>query len=90
MLIAGGGHTRLDRGVPRYLEVLLQDQQPAPTVVAIAMMEVEPDETDPAAYVAQLSTESDKVVPLSDAIVFTPRLDLNDPCEKLRQRHGKQ
>jgi uncharacterized iron-regulated protein len=40
-LVAGGGHTRLDRGVPWYLEG---------TVAVVELVEVDADRTDPGSY----------------------------------------
>lgn len=75
VLIAGSGHARKDRGVPRYLSVLA----PRARVVAIAMFEVVAGEDDPRDYLEGFEPGA------FDAIIFTPRLDDKDPCARFRK-----
>ncbi|WP_281020055.1 ChaN family lipoprotein [Minwuia sp. IMCC3060] len=80
VLIAGSGHVRKDRGVPRYLQTLDGRARTA----AIAMFEVVDGVDDPAAYMTNFPPGA------FDAIIFTPRLDDKDPCDALRRSHGKK
>ncbi|MBC7950725.1 MAG: ChaN family lipoprotein [Rhodospirillaceae bacterium] len=82
VLIAGAGHTRLDRGVP----VQLAAMAPAKHSFAMAFLEVRDDENDPATY-GQLFDSS--IVPF-DAIWFTPRAEREDQCEGLRKHLEKK
>jgi uncharacterized iron-regulated protein len=70
VLIAGTGHVRRDRGVPRYLAL---DAPDAP-VVSVALVEVPAGQTDPASYVGRAAP------PPYDYLWFTPRLTDEDPC----------
>jgi uncharacterized iron-regulated protein len=72
LLIAGAGHTRTDRGVPWHLQGLA----PGRSLLSLAFLEVEPGETDPAAY----GRPYDTATPPFDAVVFTPRASDDDPC----------
>lgn len=78
ILFAGNGHVRADRGVP----LVLRRREPARNIVTVLLLEVEPDKTDPAAYV-QRDTEGR---PTSDFIVLTPRAERGDPCVAMRER----
>jgi uncharacterized iron-regulated protein len=73
LLIAGSGHARADRGVPWHLARLVPGQQ----VATLALVEVESEVGDPAAYATLFGAE---VLPF-DYVWFTPRVDLLDPCE---------
>lgn len=75
VLIAGSGHVRKDRGVPRYLSALA----PRARVAAIAMFEVVAGEEDPRDYLEGFDPGA------FDAIIFTPRLDDKDPCARFRK-----
>jgi len=75
VLIAGGGHVRRDRGVPRYLARL----RPGESVLSIAFVEVQPDANDPAAYETG-----------ADVVWFTPRWGDDDPCEAMRAHMKKR
>jgi uncharacterized iron-regulated protein len=68
VLIAGGGHARLDRGAPYYLAL----DAPGATVAALVFREVQHGETDPQAYVTQEGP--------FDYVWFTPRGSDEDPC----------
>ncbi len=81
VLIAGAGHARADRGVPTRLRMLV----PGVTVLSIAFLEVEADETNPAAYAEGLGA---KTLPF-DAVWFTGRAEREDPCAQM-ERHVKK
>jgi uncharacterized iron-regulated protein len=74
VLIAGGGHVRLDRAVPW----ALHQRQPQASVVVVAMQEVRAERTDPASYDAA-----------ADYLWFTPAALRADPCVALRARMQK-
>jgi uncharacterized iron-regulated protein len=76
VLIAGAGHVRKDFGVPLYLRRLMPNR----SIVSVAMLEVVPGTVDPAAYAELLHSAE---LPF-DYVVFTPRADDKDPCEKFR------
>lgn len=67
-LIAGGGHARLDRGVPYYLAL----EAPGATVASLVFREVRHGDADPKAYVAEEGP--------FDYVWFTPRASDEDPC----------
>ena len=75
VLIAGAGHVRTDRGVPFHL----QRRAPGATVVSVAFLEVEATVDAPAGYVARF----EGALPF-DYVWFTPRVDTDDPCTRLR------
>lgn len=75
VLIAGSGHARKDRGAPLYLRVV----EPSQTTAAVAMFEVVADASDPASYLESYGADA------FDAVIFTPRLDNADPCERFRK-----
>lgn len=77
VLISGGGHARRDRGVPWQLARLA----PSERSVSIAFIQVDKTQLDPAHYAGQLGAVS---LPF-DFVWFTPRVDLEDPCEKHRE-----
>jgi uncharacterized iron-regulated protein len=68
VLIAGGGHARLDRAVPRYLAL----DAPGSSVVSISIREVRHDANDANAYAAEEGP--------FDYLWFTPRGSDEDPC----------
>jgi uncharacterized iron-regulated protein len=70
ILIAGNEHVRRDRGVPRWLERMA----PGARVVALGFLELDPREPE-------LPPEHE--IPF-DFVWWTPRLDLEDPCDKYR------
>ncbi|HEY3099663.1 MAG TPA: ChaN family lipoprotein [Methylomirabilota bacterium] len=78
-LIAGAGHVRTDRGVPRVLALLV----PGARVVSVAFMEVADGWTRPSDYAARFG--SGARLPF-DHIWFTARADNVDPCARLRRR----
>jgi uncharacterized iron-regulated protein len=76
VLIAGSGHVRDDRGVPAWLARLA----PGRRVLSVAFVEVDSDETDPAAYAQTFNADR---LPF-DFVWFTPRADRPDPCETFK------
>jgi uncharacterized iron-regulated protein len=74
VLIAGGGHARLDRGVPYHLA----RATPGVSVASLVLREVRHDEPDARAYVAEEGP--------FDYVWFTPRASDEDPCAAF---HGK-
>jgi uncharacterized iron-regulated protein len=76
VLIAGLGHTRLDRGVPAYLRA----REPGASIASVAPMEVREDWTRPVEYAASLGG----TLPY-DWVWFTPRMSDDDPCESFRR-----
>ncbi|MEQ1672473.1 MAG: ChaN family lipoprotein [Hyphomicrobium sp.] len=81
ILIAGNGHVRTDRGVPWYIRQRAPDKK----VVSVMLIEVEDGKTDPEAYVPRDPDGK----PAADYIIFTPRAEREDPCEKMRAGRGK-
>ena len=81
ILIAGNGHVRTDRGVPWYIHQRAPDKK----VVSVMLIEVEDGKNDPEAYVPRDPDGK----PAADYIIFTPRAERGDPCEKMRARQGK-
>lgn len=78
VLIAGNGHVRNDVGVPFQLDRLGAKGG----IVAVAALEVQPDETTAADYGAAHGTDA----PPFDYVFFTPAVDDDDPCEKYRDQ----
>jgi uncharacterized iron-regulated protein len=76
-LLAGNGHVRTDRGVPWYVRQLAPERR----VIAVMFLEVEEGKNDAAAY---LTRAPDGTV-AADYVMFTPRHERPDPCEKMRQ-----
>ena len=81
VLITGNGHARGDRGVPAAIARL----RPGARRFSLAFLEVEPGLDDISAYAAAYGAGA---LPF-DAVWFTPRVDDEDPCERLRKRHEK-
>ncbi len=77
VLVAGAGHVRKDRGVPRDLAAL----DPARPVVSVTMVEVERDKLEAAAYAPRWNTSA---LPF-DFLWFTPRASDDDPCASFRR-----
>jgi uncharacterized iron-regulated protein len=77
VLIAGAGHVRRDRGVPRVLAHLA----PGADVVSLAFREVEKGEVDPFARLRSSAGE-----PLFDYVWYTPRASDEDYCDRIRKR----
>lgn len=68
VLISGGGHARLDRGVPYYLAL----DAPGVTVASLVFREVRHADADARAYAAEEGP--------FDYVWFTPRSSDADPC----------
>jgi len=81
VLITGGGHARSDRGAP----IWLLRQRPGAKVLAIGLVEADPDLRWPRQYAEEYGAER---FPF-DYVVFTPRAEREDPCEQLRRRKHK-
>jgi uncharacterized iron-regulated protein len=81
ILIAGNGHVRTDRGVPWYIRQRAPDKK----VVSVMLVEVEDGKNDPEAYVPRDPDGK----PAADYIIFTPRAERGDPCEKMRAKMQK-
>ncbi len=82
VLITGTGHARTDRGVPWYIRQRAPDRK----VVSVMLTEVEDGKTDPETYVPRGPDGK----PAADYIIFTPRADRPDPCEKMREQMHKK
>jgi uncharacterized iron-regulated protein len=76
-LLAGNGHVRTDRGVPWYVRRLAPER----SVVAVMFLEVEEGKNDATTYL----TRAPDGTPAADYVMFTPRHERPDPCEKMRQ-----
>jgi uncharacterized iron-regulated protein len=74
VLIAGGGHARLDLGVPYHLARAVSGV----SVASLVLREVRHDDTNAKAYVAEEGP--------FDYVWFTPRANDEDPCAAF---HGK-
>ncbi len=80
VLIAGKGHARDDRGVP----AALAKDLPGRKILAVAFVEVEDGETDPAAETYREEGRDGRAP--YDFVVFTPRTGRPDPCVALHAR----
>lgn len=76
-LLAGNGHVRTDRGVPWYLK----QHSPTWQAISVMLLEVEEGKADPASYIPRDPYGN----AAADYVLFTPRHDRPDPCEKMRQ-----
>jgi uncharacterized iron-regulated protein len=79
ILITGKGHVRTDRGVP----AALSKDAPGRAVVAVAFVEVDPEQREPTGYGEEEGTKG--TLPY-DFVVFTPGAEREDPCEGMRER----
>ncbi|PKU21430.1 ChaN family lipoprotein [Telmatospirillum siberiense] len=75
VLIAGAGHTRIDRGVPSQIDAMTSGKK----VFSLAFIEVDEDWTAPAAYGEPYGSS----LPPYDAVWFTPRANDDDPCAEM-------
>lgn len=82
ILIAGAGHVRADRAVPRHVA----DMAPGRAVLALAFVEVSADKRAPQDYAAVYDAER---LPF-DAVWFTARAERADPCESFRKHMEKK
>ena len=79
VLIAGAGHVRNDRGVPRdvaRLDAAAGGARTPTTIASVAFVEVEASRAAPAAYAERWHAAS---LPF-DYVWFTPRASDDDPC----------
>ena len=81
-LLAGNGHVRTDRAVPWYVRRMA----PGRKVVSVMLLEVTAGENDAASY---LMRDPDGKV-AADYVLFTPRTERPDPCQKLREQFSKK
>jgi uncharacterized iron-regulated protein len=86
ILIAGNGHVSRHSGVPLQLEALM----PGARVASVALLEVQDGVAEPFAPGA----DPERDLTGFDYVVFTPRLDDDDPCvtyrrqlERMKQAH---
>jgi uncharacterized iron-regulated protein len=77
VLVAGTGHTRIDRGAGKDLGA-----EPARRVVSIAFAEVEAGRVDPPSYASRWHA---RTLPF-DYVWFTPRATDEDPCAEMRKK----
>ena len=82
ILLAGNEHARIDRGVP---SLFRGDGKLSGNVTSVMFLEVEDGMNDPADYVSK--SPDDK--PVTDFIVFVPRVPREDPCIAMRQQFAK-
>ncbi|MAU97897.1 MAG: hypothetical protein CMP81_18805 [Fulvimarina sp.] len=75
VLIAGFGHVRNDRGVP----AILKRRDADAGTVSVRMLEVDGED----GAVADYGLTAEAPAPY-DFTIFTPRVDIDDPCEALR------
>ena len=80
ILIAGTGHARTDRGVPWYHPRARAGKEGR----IVMFIEVEDGNTDRQSYVP-LDPDGG---PAADFVIFTPRAERGDPCEKDAQEIG--
>jgi uncharacterized iron-regulated protein len=81
VLVAGAGHVRTDWGIG----ALLARASPSRKVVSVAMIEAGEGLRTPQDYARELGVAR----PPFDYMVFTPRAEREDQCEKLRQHQKK-
>jgi uncharacterized iron-regulated protein len=77
VLIAGAGHVRRDRGVP----VHLARQAPDASIASVAFAEADAAAVKPGDYAQRFGSDT---LPF-DYVWFTPKVDADDPCEKLKK-----
>lgn len=76
-LLAGNGHVRTDRGVPWHVRQLAPQRK----TIAVMLLEVEERKNEASAYL----TRAPDGTAVADYVMFTPRHERPDPCEKMRQ-----
>ena len=81
LLLAGYGHARSDRGVPYLLDDLTRQGK----LVSLLFASVRPSLNQPADYRSGFDAE---ILPF-DYVWFTPRVDDEDPCERLKRLYRK-
>lgn len=78
VLIAGAGHARKDRGVPR----ALARRDAKITIASVAFVEVDEGELEPHGYAAKWHAAT---LPF-DYVIFTPRASDEDACAQMRRK----
>ncbi len=81
LLLVGYGHARSDRGVPYLLDEITREGK----LVSLLFASVKPSLTQPADYRRWFG---DETLPF-DYVWFTPRVDDEDPCERLIRLYRK-
>lgn len=81
ILLAGNGHVRTDRGVPRDLARIAPERK----IIAVAFIEVDDGNVDAGSYVPRDPSGA----PAADYVVLTPRTARADPCEAMRAQFKK-
>jgi uncharacterized iron-regulated protein len=81
ILIAGAGHVRRDRGIPRFLI----EHESKPTWISIGFIEVDPSWKNPDDYAQRYHSSR---IPF-DLVWFTPRASNEDPCQGFAHPHKK-
>ncbi|MCB1786154.1 MAG: ChaN family lipoprotein [Chromatiaceae bacterium] len=81
LLMAGYGHARGDRGVPHLLDGLRRDGD----LVSVLFASVKPEMTEANDYGQWFEEDT----PPFDYVWFTPRVDDEDPCDRLRRIYRK-
>ncbi|MBD3648451.1 MAG: ChaN family lipoprotein [Pseudomonadales bacterium] len=76
VLIAGTGHTRDDRGVPRFV----RERNPDAIIISLGLVEVVQEAENLDTYLAMWDHAE---LPF-DYVWFTPRAARSDPCEEMR------
>jgi uncharacterized iron-regulated protein len=82
ILLAGNGHVRKDRGVPRDLARMAPERK----VLAIMLLEVEAGARNAPTYVER----DPEGKPVADYTILTPRTDRPDPCDAMRAHFKKK
>ncbi|MEM1039307.1 MAG: ChaN family lipoprotein [Pseudomonadota bacterium] len=78
LIVTGNGHARNDRGIPAVMKSLGTGL----FTLSIGLIDVSQDDFNFADY--RLTGDDGK--PLYDFVVFTPRDNIGDPCEMMRQQ----
>ena len=81
VLVTGAGHARTDRGVP----ALVAKDEPGKKVVAVAFVEVQAGDLDPASYLREAGGPAPY-----DFLVFTPGAKREDMCAEMRAHVEKK
>lgn len=81
VLIAGSGHVRKDYAVP----AVIRNREPDAGIVAISFREVVSGKDDISDYFDDQGKNGSAEDRAFDFIWFTPRVEREDPCEKLRR-----
>jgi uncharacterized iron-regulated protein len=82
ILLAGNGHVRTDRGVPRDLVRMAPERK----IIAVAFIEVEDGMINAGSYVPR----DPSGVPAADYVVLTPRAARADLCDAMRAQFKKK